>query len=159
LIVRQGTDRVVVNGTGPTLPTTGYTYITWARLIPSTAGFRTLLYTNTTPINKITPITIPNGGSTLGYWDTSFKSSGADVSSSAGIWVQWAVVGTNSSQTFYINGSQVGSTIALRVREELHIGDGEIMMSYPVRLGVMLPTCISTIDNCRFLRSHNNIIS
>jgi hypothetical protein len=119
-----GTNRVVVNGTGPTLPTTGYTYITWARLIPSTAGFRTLLYTNTTPINKITPITIPNGGSTLGYWDTSFRSSGADVSSSAGIWVQWAVVGDNSSQTFYINGSQVGSTIAFGAGGTPHWGWG-----------------------------------
>jgi hypothetical protein len=119
-----GTDRVVVNGTGPTLPTSGYTYITWARLIPSTSGFRTLLYTNTTPINKITPITIPNGGSTLGYWDTSFRSSGADVSSSAGIWVQWAVVGTNSSQTFYINGSQVGSTIAFGAGGTPHWGWG-----------------------------------
>ena len=119
-----GTDRVVVNGTGPTLPTSGYTYITWARLIPSTSGFRTLLYTNTTPINKITPITIPNGGSTLGYWDTSFKSSGADVSSSAGIWVQWAVVGTNSSQTFYINGSQVGSTIVFGAGGTPHWGWG-----------------------------------
>ena len=119
-----GTDRVVVNGTGPTLPTSGYTYITWARLIPSTSGFRTLLYTNTTPINKITPITIPNGGSTLGYWDTAFRSSGADVSSSAGIWVQWAVVGTNSSQTFYINGSQVGSTIAFGAGGTPHWGWG-----------------------------------
>jgi hypothetical protein len=119
-----GTNRVVVNGTGPTLPTTGYTYITWARLIPSTVGFRTLLYTNTTPINKITPITIPNGGSTLGYWDTSFRSSGADVSSSAGIWVQWAVVGNNSSQTFYINGSQVGSTIAFGAGGTPHWGWG-----------------------------------
>ena len=118
------TNRVVVNATGPTLPTTGYTYITWARLITSTAGFRTLLYTNTTPINKITPITIPNGGSTLGYWDTSFRSSGADVSSSAGIWVQWAVVGNNSSQTFYINGSQVGSTIAFGAGGTPHWGWG-----------------------------------
>jgi hypothetical protein len=119
-----GTDRVVVNGTGPTLPTSGYTYITWARLIPSTSGFRTLLYTNTTPINKITPITIPNGGNTLGYWDTAFRSSGADVSSSAGIWVQWAVVGDNSSQTFYINGSQVGITIAFGAGGTPHWGWG-----------------------------------
>jgi hypothetical protein len=119
-----GTDRVVVNGTGPTLPTSGYTYITWARLIPSTSGFRTLLYTNTTPINKITPITIPNGGSTLGYWDTAFRSSGYDASSSAGAWVQWAVVGDNSSQTFYINGSQVGSTIAFGAGGTPHWGWG-----------------------------------
>jgi hypothetical protein len=71
--------------------------------------FRTLLYTSGPP--KITPITIPNGTSTLGYWATGFVSSGYDVSSSAGIWAQYAIVGDNISQTFYINGSQVGSTI------------------------------------------------
>jgi hypothetical protein len=116
-----GTNRVVVNGTGPTLPNEGYTYITWARLIPSTAGFRTLLYTNSP---KYTPITIPNGTSTLGYWDTAFRSSGYDVSSSAGVWVQYAVVGTNSSQTFYINGSQVGSSIAFGAGGTTHWGWG-----------------------------------
>jgi hypothetical protein len=104
-----GNNRVNYELTGPTLPNSGYTYITWARLIPSTAGFRTLLYTSGPP--KITPITIPNGTSTLGYWATGFVSSGHDVASSAGVWVQFAVVGTNTSQTFYINGSQVGSTI------------------------------------------------
>jgi hypothetical protein len=104
-----GNNRVNYNLTGPTLPNSGYTYITWARLISSTAGFRTLLYTSGPP--KITPITIPNGTSTLGYWATGFVSSGHDVASSAGVWVQFAVVGTNTSQTFYINGSQVGSTI------------------------------------------------
>jgi hypothetical protein len=104
-----GNNRVNYELTGPTLPNSGYTYITWARLIPSTAVFRTLLYTSGPP--KITPITIPNGTSTLGYWATGFVSSGYDVASSAGVWVQFAVVGTNTSQTFYINGSQVGSTI------------------------------------------------
>ena len=104
-----GTNRVDYNLTGPLLPNSGYTYITWARLIPSNAGFRTVLYTKGPP--KITPITIPNGTNTLGYWATGFVSSGYDVSSSAGVWVQFAVVGTNTSQTFYINGSQVGSTI------------------------------------------------
>jgi hypothetical protein len=78
-------------------------------LIPSNAGFRTVLYTKGPP--KITPITIPNGTNTLGYWATGFVSSGYDVASSVGVWVQFAVVGTNTSQTFYINGSQVGSTI------------------------------------------------
>jgi hypothetical protein len=102
-------NRVNYSATGPTLPNSGYTYITWARLIPSDAGFRTLLYTSGPP--KITPITIPNGTSTLGYWATGFVSSGYDVASSAGVWVQFAVVGTNTSQTFYINGAQVGSTI------------------------------------------------
>jgi hypothetical protein len=104
-----GNNRVDYNLTGPLLPNSGYTYITWTRLIPSNAGFRTVLYTKGPP--KITPITIPNGTSTLGYWATGFVSSGYDVASSAGVWVQFAVVGTNASQTFYINGSQVGSTI------------------------------------------------
>jgi hypothetical protein len=105
-----GTNRVVVNGTGPTLPTTGYTYITWARLeAGNPASFRTLLYTNSP---KYTPITIPNNTNTLGYWDTAFRSSGYDLASLVGVWVQYAVVGDNSSQTFYINGQQVGNTIA-----------------------------------------------
>jgi hypothetical protein len=104
-----GNNRVDYNLTGPLLPNSGYTYITWARLIPSTAVFRTLLYTNGP--TKITPITIPNASNALGYWATGFVSSGYDVASSAGVWVQFAVVGTNTSQTFYINGSQVGSTI------------------------------------------------
>ena len=116
-----GTNRVAVNGTGPLLPNSGYTYITWARLITSTAGFRTLLYTNSP---KYTPITIPNASNTLGYWDTSFKSSGYDVASSAAVWVQFAVVGTNTSQTFYINGSQVGSTISAGAGGTTHWGWG-----------------------------------
>jgi hypothetical protein len=104
-----GNNRVNYNLTGPTLPNSGYTYITWARLISSNSVFRTLLYTSGPP--KITPITIPNASNTLGYWATAFVSSGYNVASSAGVWVQFAVVGTNTSQTFYINGSQVGSTI------------------------------------------------
>jgi hypothetical protein len=104
-----GNNRVNYNLTGPTLPNSGYTYITWARLIPSTAVFRTLLYTSGPP--KITPITIPNASNALGYWATGFVPSGYDVASSVGVWVQFAVVGTNTSQTFYINGSQEGSTI------------------------------------------------
>ena len=114
--------RVVVNGTGPTLPTTGYTYITWARLeAGNPASFRTLLYTNSP---KYTPITIPNGTNTLGYWDTAFRSSGYDLASSVGIWVQYAVVGDNSSQTFYINGSQVGNSIAYGAGGTTHWGWG-----------------------------------
>jgi len=104
-----GNNRVNYNLTGPTLPNSGYTYITWTKLKSSTAVFRTLLYTNGP--TKITPITIPDGTNTLGYWATGFVSSGYDVSSAGDVWVQFSVVGTNSSQTFYINGSQVGSTI------------------------------------------------
>ena len=104
-----GNNRVDYNATGPLLPNSGYTYITWTRLIPSNVVFRTVLYTKGPP--KITPITIPDGTNTLGYWATGFVSSGYDVSSAGDVWVQFSVVGTNSSQTFYINGSQVGSTI------------------------------------------------
>lgn len=116
------TNRVVVNGTGPTLPTSGYTYTTWARLeAGNPAAFRTLLYTNSP---KYTPITIPNGTNTLGYWDTAFRSSGYDLASSVGVWVQYAVVGDNSSQTFYINGSQAGSSIAYGAGGTTHWGWG-----------------------------------
>lgn len=119
---RTGTQRVVVNGTGPTLPTTGYTYITWARLEPiSPAGFRTLLYTNSP---KYTPITVPNNSNTLGYWDSAFRSSGYDLSGQTSVWVQYAVVGTNSSQRFYINGSEVGSPIAFGAGGTTHWGWG-----------------------------------
>jgi hypothetical protein len=117
-----GNNRVDYNATGPTLPTSGYTYVTWTRLKTSTSVFRTLIYTKGS--TKITPITIPNDTSTLGYWDTAFRSSGHDVSSSAGVWVQFAIVGTNSSQTFYINGSQVGSTIAFGNGGNAHWGWG-----------------------------------
>jgi hypothetical protein len=117
-----GNNRVDYNATGPTLPTTGYTYITWTRLMTSNTGFRTLIYTKGS--TKYTPITIPNGTNTLGYWDTSFKSSGYDVASSAGVWVQFAVVGTNTSQTFYINGSQVGSSINAGSGGNTHWGLG-----------------------------------
>jgi hypothetical protein len=117
-----GNSRVVVNGTGPTLPTTGYTYITWARLeAGNPASFRTLLYTNSP---KYTPITIPNNSNTLGYWDTAFRSSGYDLASSVGVWVQYAVVGDDSSQTFYINGIQAGSSIAYGAGENTHWGWG-----------------------------------
>jgi hypothetical protein len=116
-----GTQRVVVNGTGPTLPTTGYTYITWARLEPNPTYFRTLLYTNSP---KYTPITVPNGTDTLGYWDIAFRSSGYDLSGQTSVWVQYAVVGTNSSQRFYINGSEVGSPIAFGAGGTTHWGWG-----------------------------------
>jgi hypothetical protein len=116
-----GTKRIVVNGTGPTLPTTGYTYVVWARVISDNSSFRTLLYTNSP---KYTPITIPSGSNTLGYWDTDFRSSGYDISSFGDVWAQYAVVGDNSSQKFYINGSQVGSSISYGSGGTTHWGLG-----------------------------------
>jgi hypothetical protein len=117
-----GNNRVDVNGTGPTLPTTGYTYVTWARLINNNSGFRTLLYTKGS--TKVTPITIPNGTNTLGYWDTAFRSSGYELTPFVGVWAQYAVVGDNSSQTFYMNDSQVGSAIAFGNGGNTHWGVG-----------------------------------
>ena len=116
-----GTKRIVVDGTGPTLPTTGYTYVAWARILSSNSSFRTLLYTNSP---RYTPITIPDGANTLGYWDSEFRSSGYDISSLGDVWAQYAVVGDNSSQTFYINGSQVGSSISYGSGGTTHWGLG-----------------------------------
>jgi hypothetical protein len=108
-----GNKRVEVNGTGPTLPTTGYTYVAWARL-GVTSSYRTLLYTNISG-DKYTPITIPSGANTLGWWDRNppaqFRTSGYGLTSSVDVWVQYAVVGDNSSHTYYINDAQVGNTI------------------------------------------------
>jgi len=93
---------------GPTLPTSGFTYISWARIIASTATFRTLF--RTSPDDH--PILINAGTNDLGMWDNSstFHSAGYNVSSLANIWAQWAVTGDSSGQTFYINGQQVGTT-------------------------------------------------
>ena len=113
--------RIVVDGTGPTLPTTGYTYVVWARILSSNSSFRTLLYTNSP---KYTPITIPDGSNILGYWDTAFRSSGYDISSLGDTWVQYSVVGDNSSQIFYINDSQVGSSISYGSGGTTHWGLG-----------------------------------
>jgi hypothetical protein len=107
--------------TGPTLPTIGYTYVIWARATDDDSLFRTLLYTKTP---RYTPITIPNGTNTLGYWDSAFRSSGYDLTSSIDRWIQYAIVGDSSSQTFYINGSQVGSSIAYGSGGTLHFGLG-----------------------------------
>jgi hypothetical protein len=116
-----GSKRIVVNGTGPTLSTTGYTYVVWARLISDNSEFRTLLYTKSP---RYTPITIPGESNTLGYWDNEFRSSGYDTTSLVGVWVQYSVVGDNSSQTFYINDYQVGSSISYGSGGNLHDGLG-----------------------------------
>ncbi len=96
---------------GPTLPTTGFTYITWARMIPSTAGWRTLF--RSSPDDHA--ILIEIGTNRLGMYDNgtnAFYPSGYnDVSGLADVWVQWAVTGDSSGQTFYINGEQVGTTV------------------------------------------------
>jgi hypothetical protein len=96
---------------GPTLPTTGFTYIAWARMIASSATWRTLY--RTSPNDH--PIIIENGTNRLGMYDNTtnafYPSGYNDVSALANVWVQWAVTGNSSGQTFYINGEQVGTTV------------------------------------------------
>jgi hypothetical protein len=108
-----GLKRIEVNGTGPTLPTSGYTYVAWSRL-GVTSSYRTLLYTNISG-DKYTPITIPNGTNTLGWWDVNgggvFRTSGYGLTSSVDVWVQYSIVGDSSSQTYYINDTQVGNLV------------------------------------------------
>ena len=122
-----GLKRIEVNGTGPTLPTTGYTYVAWARLISNNfSSYRTLLYTNISG-DKYTPITIPDGTNTLGWWDINtnqFISSGHGLTSSVDVWVQYAVVGDSSSQTYYVNDTQVGNTIPYGIGTTTHWGLG-----------------------------------
>lgn len=94
----------------PTLPTTGFTYIAWARMISSSASWRTLF--RTSPADH--PLLIELGSNILGMYDNTtnaFYSTGYNVSSFANIWAQWAVTGDSSGQTFYINGVKVGTTV------------------------------------------------
>ena len=96
---------------GPTLPTTGFTYIAWARMKSSSADWRTL-YRHSTNDHAII---IETGTNRLGMFDNTanafFPSGYNDVSSLANVWVQWTVTGDSSGQTFYINGQQVGTTV------------------------------------------------
>jgi hypothetical protein len=100
------TEKVVVNGTGPTLPTSGYTYITWARIISSSVSWRTLLRTN----NRV-PLLVEISTDNLGYYDSEFRESGYNVTPEEDVWVQYAVVGDDTSSIFYINGTQVGTVV------------------------------------------------
>jgi len=96
---------------GPTLPTSGFTYISWARIIASTTTFRTLF--RTSPNDH--PILINAGTNNLGMWDNGvsiFYPCGFSVAALANTWAQWVVTGDNSGQTFYINGQNVGTVTA-----------------------------------------------
>lgn len=94
---------------GPTLPTTGFTYICWARMKSSSADWRTL-YRHSPNDHAIL---IQTGSDALGMYDNTlnnFYPVGYNVTSLANIWAQWTVTGDSSGQTFYINGTQVGTT-------------------------------------------------
>ena len=103
------TGQITANAIGPVLPTTGFTYIAWARMKSSNATFRTLFRTSPNDHPLLTNINTDN----LGMWDNdglNFVTANYNVSDLAGVWAQWAVVGDGSGQQFYINGVLVGST-------------------------------------------------
>jgi hypothetical protein len=70
------------------------------------------------------------GTNLLGMWDnttmTCFNSSGYNMAAYGDVWAQWATVGDASGQTFYINGQQVGSSVAKSVAGEYHYSWGNI---------------------------------
>ncbi len=101
--------RILCNGTGPTLPTSGYTYITWARIISSSAAWRTLLRS----LPNDHPLLVQVNTDNLGFFDNdgaaAFIDSTYDITPIKDTWAQYAIVADNASTIFYINGTQVGS--------------------------------------------------
>ncbi len=97
------------NITGPTLSSNGYTYVSWARIIPSSSSYRTLFRTD--PQDH--PLLINVGTDTLGVFDNgsnAFYSSGYSITSIEEKWVQWSVSGDSSGSEFYINDTLVGTS-------------------------------------------------
>jgi hypothetical protein len=103
------TNNVIRSSVGLTLSTSGYTYVSWARIMSSNATFRTLF--RTAPNDH--PLLINLGTNTLGSYDNDtnlFYSAGYDITNIIEKWVQWTVVGDSSGSTFYINGDLVGTS-------------------------------------------------
>jgi len=104
-----GTNNIIRSAVGLTLSTSGYTYVSWARIISSSASFRTLY--RSAPNDHALLINL--GTNTLGSYDndtSSFYSSGYDITNIIEKWVQWTVVGDSSGSTFYINGDLAGTS-------------------------------------------------
>lgn len=103
------TNHIVAATAGPTLPTTGFTYIAWCRMKSSSADWRTLY--RTSPNDH--PLIIQYQADNLGMYDNTlnaFYTTGYNAASLANTWAQWAVAGDSNGQTFYINGVLVGTT-------------------------------------------------
>lgn len=113
------------------LAAAGYTYVTWARLLSTNTEWRTL-YRTTADDH---PILIQSGGVALGMYDnngTAFNSSGYDTTPQNSIWAMWAVTGdTTNGSTFYINGSQVGTTVSQSAGGNYHKWIGGAAGSQP----------------------------
>jgi hypothetical protein len=104
-----GTNNIIRSAVGLTLSTSGYTYVSWARIISSSASFRTLYRS----LPNDHALLINTGTNTLGSYDNdtdSFYSSGYDITNIIEKWVQWTVVGDSSGSTFYINGDLAGTS-------------------------------------------------
>ena len=119
----------VILANSTTIPiATNFTYISWARVKSSTAAYRTLFRAYNTGGHAMI---INTGTNTLGMWDnlpgnTGFNSSGYDMSAYGNVWAQFVTVGDASGQTFYINGQQVGSSVAKSVAGQYHYAWGNI---------------------------------
>ena len=95
--------------TGPTLSNSGYTYVSWARIIPSSTSYRTLY--RSTPNDH--PLIIDIGTDMLGMYDNDnnlFYSSGYSITSVEEKWTQWSVTGDSNGSEFYINDVLVGTS-------------------------------------------------
>jgi hypothetical protein len=111
-----------INGDTSNSPTLGnnYTIFTWARVISSTAGFRTLLRT----FDDDHPLLVESGGNTIGYYDNNgggFIASSLSVSTLglADRWVLYTIVGSSGTQqTFYINQGTSNSTVSANATGE-----------------------------------------
>ena len=120
--------QVITSVSGSIQIPTNFTYVTWTRVIASTAGYRTLLRCNGTGGHAII---INQATNTLGMWDnlpgnTGFNSSGYNMSAYGDVWAQFATVGDASGQTFYINGQQVGTSVSKSVSGLYHLAWGNI---------------------------------
>jgi hypothetical protein len=111
-----------INGDTSNSPTLGnnYTIFTWARVISSTAEYRTLLRT----FDDDHPLLVESGGNTIGYYDNNaavFVASSLSVSTLglADRWVLYTIVGSSGTQqTFYINEGTSNSTVSANATGE-----------------------------------------
>jgi hypothetical protein len=120
--------QVITSVSGTIQIPTNFTYISWTRVRASTTGYRTLLRSNGTGGHAII---VNSGTNLLGMWDnlpgnTGFNSSGYNMAAYGDVWAQFVTVGDVSGQTFYINGQQVGSSVAKSVSGQYHFAWGNI---------------------------------
>lgn len=88
----------------------GFTWMSWARLVSSNLSQpRALFGWDDSTWGRFLWLQ-PNSYIVGMYYANSFTSSGADVSAYVDTWAQWTVTVLNNTQTYYVNGTQVGTT-------------------------------------------------